>query len=444
MVMELGPPGDLVRVRWIDEDQRRVTLDLRTGQTAALNSESPLDWEVGAVLLMTREGSQPSCEAMPAELWPEESWVGVVRLHLSDVVVVDISGRWRLVPTNGAECRVGNTVEGRDSVGVVRVLSQDPIRYLDLPDIDDTVVDGFVFSGNKVSFDDFAGLDNMKARARELIETPLRHHEDLAAIGARPIKGVLFTGPPGTGKTMLARIIASATDAVFYEISGPTIFSKWYGKSEKILRALFEHAARQPRSIIFFDEIDSIAEDYFGGHARVRPRVDARLRQAKDTKSVINSRSESTQTQGTQVLRKATVQATFRDLYEHEKGGFLLTPTTDAPPDLRDSRDVNVALERCRKDRWATPVSDLARGKLTEIEVELDVEDIFRVAAVIGNFLEAPELLGPDVREQLQDALSANAVINKLFGEPGPCAVSCFASGPTAVSASRLATASTR
>jgi hypothetical protein len=143
-------------------------------------------------------------------------------------------------------------------------------------------------------------------------------------------------------------------------------------------------------------------------------------------------------------MRKATVQATFRDLYEHEKGGFLLTPTTDAPPDLRDSRDVNVALERCRKDRWATPVSDLARGKLTEIEVELDVEDIFRVAAVIGNFLEAPELLGPDVREQLQDALSANAVINKLFGEPGPCAVSCFASGPTAVSASRLATASTR
>jgi hypothetical protein len=136
-------------------------------------------------------------------------------------------------------------------------------------------------------------------------------------------------------------------------------------------------------------------------------------------KSEINSRSESTQTQGTQVLRKATVQATFKELYRHEEGGFLLRPLTDAPPDLRDARDVNAALERCREDRWATPASDLARGKLTEIEVKLDAEDIFRVGAVMGSFLElfqeAPELLGPEVREQLQQGLSVNAVINKLL-----------------------------
>ena len=242
MTIELGPPGDLVRVRWIDEDQRRVVLELRNSQTATLNSDSPVGWDVGAVLLMTREGGQPSFEPVPVELWPEESWVGVVRLHLSDAVVVDTSGRLRLVPVNDVECRVNNTVEGRDAVGVVHVLSQDPIRYLDLPDIDDTVVDRFVSSGSEVSFDDFAGLDEVKARARELIETPLRHHEDLTAIKARSVKGVLFTGPPGTGKTMLARIIASATDAVFYEISGPAIFSKWYGESEKILRAIFERA----------------------------------------------------------------------------------------------------------------------------------------------------------------------------------------------------------
>jgi hypothetical protein len=113
------------------------------------------------------------------------------------------------------------------------------------------------------------------------------------------------------------------------------------------------------------------------------------------------------------------VQATFKELYEHEKDGFLLRPTTDAPPELRDARDVNAALERCRADRWATPASDIARGELTEIEVELDAEDIFRVGAVIGSFLElfqeAPELLGPDVREQLQEALSVNAIINKLL-----------------------------
>lgn len=76
---------------------------------------------------------------------------------------------------------------------------------------------------------------------------------------------------------MLARIIASATDAVFYEISGPTIFSKWYGESEKILRALFEHAARQPRSIIFFDEIDSIAGQRSGDAHEASKRVVAQL-----------------------------------------------------------------------------------------------------------------------------------------------------------------------
>lgn len=81
----------------------------------------------------------------------------------------------------------------------------------------------------------------------------------MKAIGAKPVKGVLFTGAPGTGKTHLARIIADVSGAVFYQVSGPSIVSKWVGDSEETLRRLFEDAAKRECAIIFFDEIDSIA-----------------------------------------------------------------------------------------------------------------------------------------------------------------------------------------
>ena len=105
---------------------------------------------------------------------------------------------------------------------------------------------------------------------------PLEKHDALARIGARPIKGVLFTGDPGTGKTLLARIIASRADAFFYEISGPEVFSKWYGETEELLRRIFEDAAGRPRSIIFFDEIDSVAAQRDESHEASR-RVVAQL-----------------------------------------------------------------------------------------------------------------------------------------------------------------------
>lgn len=177
--------------------------------------------------------------------------------------MIDSGGSWRLLPTRTeVDYEVGNTVEVRDSEGVVRVLSEKPIRYVDPPDDDDEdIIQQFspnVGNGTEI-FEDFGGLKEVVDRARELIEVPLKRKDELAAIGARPIKGVLFTGAPGTGKTMLARIIANSADAKFYEISGPQVFSKWYGESEKILRTIFKHAASRERAIIFFDEIDSVA-----------------------------------------------------------------------------------------------------------------------------------------------------------------------------------------
>jgi transitional endoplasmic reticulum ATPase len=130
-----------------------------------------------------------------------------------------------------------------------------------LPEIDDADIGHFLVDTATIdeTFADFGGLPEVIKRAQDLIVAPLKYRNALREIGAKTIKGVLFTGPPGTGKTMLARIIAREAQAVFYKISGPEIFSKWYGQSEEMLRKLFEHASRQPSAIIFFDEIDSVA-----------------------------------------------------------------------------------------------------------------------------------------------------------------------------------------
>lgn len=257
---ELGDRGDLARVRWISLDGSRLQLDYRNGQSATVTSDDEeLPFEAGNVVLVDPDTRRIT--VVDEEFWPVPIDVGVVKLKNESATVVEVSGRLRLM-TEGAdvEYREGNTVELTDT-RITRVLSEDPVRLLDLPAVDDAAIASFRNQpgGVVASFDDFGGLRSVVERARELIELPLERHRELKAIGARPVKGVLFTGLPGTGKTMLARIIASRADAVFYEISGPQIFSKWYGQSEEMLRRIFEDAARQERAIIFFDEIDSVA-----------------------------------------------------------------------------------------------------------------------------------------------------------------------------------------
>ena len=282
MTIELEPTGLLAKVTAISDDGRCVFFDLRNGKTGSFENVGQ-EYSVGDVLLITGDidNNRAEIKKVPSSAWPDELWVGIVKIKLPDITVIDSSGRFRAVPTvTTPGYENGNTVQAGDLQGVTRVLSETPIKYIDFPQVDDSVIDRFRSTHpdeSDLGFDDFGGLPAVVARARELIEVPLRKNELLSAIGARPIKGVLFTGEPGTGKTMLARIIASQSEAAFYEISGPEIFSKWYGQSEELLRKLFGAAAKDERAIIFFDEIDSVAAQRGDESHEASKRVVAQL-----------------------------------------------------------------------------------------------------------------------------------------------------------------------
>jgi len=167
-----------------------------------------------------------------------------------------------------------------NSVGF-KVIETNPKGFVVLDDasiveiyLDSTKAAGGV-SG--VTFDDIGGLSKEIKRLREIVELPLKHPEVFRRLGIEPPSGVLLYGPPGCGKTLLARALANECEACFFSISGPEIMNKYYGESEARLREIFKEASENAPSIIFIDEIDAIApkrEEVIGD---VEKRVVAQL-----------------------------------------------------------------------------------------------------------------------------------------------------------------------
>ncbi len=116
----------------------------------------------------------------------------------------------------------------------------------------------------EVSFADIGGVDDIIGKVREVIELPLKHPALFKHLGISPHKGILLYGPPGCGKTLIAKAIANEIKAHFLSIRGPELFSKWFGQSEENLRNLFSEARKFAPSVIFFDEIDAIAQKRSG------------------------------------------------------------------------------------------------------------------------------------------------------------------------------------
>lgn len=154
--------------------------------------------------------------------------------------------------------------------GIILVTDKTEIKLREKPVVLDV-------TGTGITYEDIGGLGDEIQRLREMIELPMKHPEVFERLGIEPPKGVLMHGPPGTGKTLIARAVANESGANFFSIAGPEIMSKYYGESEQRLREIFDQANKDAPSIIFIDELDSIAPKREEVTGEVERRVVAQL-----------------------------------------------------------------------------------------------------------------------------------------------------------------------
>jgi transitional endoplasmic reticulum ATPase len=228
------------------EDENRGTI--RIDGTTRKNAGAGLDDKVGIRKVVPK----PATKVMLAPTSPVKILGG--EEYLSQVLEGRAIVKGDLIEVNVMGRKFGLVVQSfQPSAEAVLIQNFTKIKLSEKPAKED------VAKGPKVAYEDIGGLTDEVGKVREMIELPLRHPELFEKLGVDAPKGVLLHGPPGTGKTLLAKAVASETSANFLTIGGPEIMSKFYGESEERLREIFKEAAENAPSIIFIDEIDSIA-----------------------------------------------------------------------------------------------------------------------------------------------------------------------------------------
>jgi len=175
------------------------------------------------------------------------------------------------------------TIQKQENCIEFKVLETDPVDYCIVGP--DTVIycEGSPIKRedlseiNEIGYDQVGGCCKQLFQIRELVELPLKHPELFSTVGIKPPRGVLMYGPPGSGKTLIARAVANETAAYLYVINGPEIMSKMSGESESNLRKAFEQAEKNSPSIIFIDEIDSLAPKRDKNQGEIERRIVSQL-----------------------------------------------------------------------------------------------------------------------------------------------------------------------
>jgi len=245
-----------------DQDRNIIRIDglLRKNAGVAVNEE------VTVAKAAVSEATAVTLAPVDMRLNVDEAFQNFVQSRLLDVPFVEGDSLYVVILGSAIPFTVVHT---RPS-GIVRLLQSTDLQVLSEPAVS-------AKGGARVTYEDIGGLHEAVRRTREMIELPLRHPELFQRLGIEPPKGVLLHGPPGCGKTLLARAVASESEANFFSINGPEIMSKFYGESEQRLREIFEKANKDAPSIIFIDELDALAPKREEVTGEVEKRVVAQL-----------------------------------------------------------------------------------------------------------------------------------------------------------------------
>jgi transitional endoplasmic reticulum ATPase len=256
--------GQIVRIRAVDIDRKRVYVDRLPDGEGHLWHPDLANAEKGEIYYLPDDLTDEAIEQLATDYWPKQTNDVATVVEISDDgtrAILEVNGRLRDVPQ-----RTGPPYESGQSVSFSEgepgpVLTTKPIDRLGIhretPGLDPSIM--LVEPADiDVKLSDFGGSADLVRHARELVRVALDPEQLLDRIGVNPVKGILFSGPSGTGKTYLARALSREANAAFYLIDGPEIINKWVGESEQRLRDLFDHAAENAPAILFFDELDSI------------------------------------------------------------------------------------------------------------------------------------------------------------------------------------------